>query len=715
MKAPAPVRRFICPDCKHVHLAWAARCLSCHSLSGLKLASEAEVAAADLPPQLPDEPPEVEAPEPSRPRLMIARAPSPQPELDAPAEELADVLGPSAPMPVPITEIMETSFVRDSTGLVPVDHVLGGGLVAASVVLLASPPGIGKCLGRGTPVLLFDGRVLPVEQISLGDHLMGPDGRPRVVLSKSQGFGDLYRIDPVKGEPWVCNDSHVLTLVHSCTDEVFDLPLDEWLNKAPNSDVRHYGKLFSVGVEAFGGAQPELPIDPYFLGAWFGDGTKALVERTTGEQLATVQITKPDPEIRALCEEQAKLWGLRMQAYDAETKCVSYRLVANEAPVGEGRWEPNPLLRALRDIVGQGVDVPAAYLRASREARLQFLAGWCDTDGELANATFVITQKREDWARAVWWLARSLGFCATLKPRLAHYTRTDNLTFEGTYWVVTISGDTDQIPTRLPRKKAPPRRQKKIVTRTGFSVHALGEGAYYGFTVDGDGRFLLGDFTVTHNSSLTLQVLVGLRHRCLYVTGEETIEQLAGTARRIGALSPRLHVLAERDLATVFAHARAMRAQTIAIDSIQKMLCEDVNGRAGSPGQIKECTARLVDYAKNNDTGMWIIGHVTGDGDIAGPKTLEHDVDVVLELSPGGGADDPWAMLKKLSSEQPDLTIAEALRMAEALSADTGVGNERILRCPSKNRFGPTNVTGRFHLTAKGFVPIDADGWNEEL
>lgn len=359
MNAPAPVRRFICPDCKHVHLAWAARCLSCHSLSGLKLASEAEVAAADLP-QLPDDAPEVEAPEPSRPRLMIARAPSPQPELDAPAEELVDILGPSAPMPVPITEIMETSFVRDSTGLVPVDHVLGGGLVAASVVLLASPPGIGK-------------------------------------------------------------------------------------------------------------------------------------------------------------------------------------------------------------------------------------------------------------------------------------------------------------------------------------------------------------------SSLTLQVLVGLRHRCLYVTGEETIEQLAGTARRIGALSPRLHVLAERDLTKIFAHARAMRAQTIAIDSIQKMLCEDVNGRAGSPGQIKECTARLVDYAKNNDTGMWIIGHVTGDGDIAGPKTLEHDVDVVLELSPGGGADDPWATLKKLSSEQPDLSIAEALRMAEALSADTGVGNERILRCPSKNRFGPTNVTGRFHLTAKGFVPVDADGWNEEL
>lgn len=182
-------------------------------------------------------------------------------------------------------------------------------------------------------------------------------------------------------------------------------------------------------------------------------------------------------------------------------------------------------------------------------------------------------------------------------------------------------------------------------------------------------------------SSLTLQMLAGLGHRCLYVTGEETREQIAGTARRIGALTPRLFVLCARDLAKIFAHARSMRAQTIAIDSIQKMICEDVSGRAGSPGQLKECTSRLVIYAKKNDTALWLIGHVTGEGDVAGPKTIEHDVDVVLELSQGA----------KLE------------------------GNERILRCPNKNRFGPTNAVGRFELTAKGFVSVDADGWNEEL
>lgn len=182
-------------------------------------------------------------------------------------------------------------------------------------------------------------------------------------------------------------------------------------------------------------------------------------------------------------------------------------------------------------------------------------------------------------------------------------------------------------------------------------------------------------------SSLTLQTLAGLGHRCLYVTGEETLEQIAGTARRIGALTPRLFVICEHDLAKIFAHARAMRAQTVAIDSIQKMLCADVGGRANSPGQLKECTARLVTFAKKNRTAIWIIGHVNGDGEVGGPKTIEHDVDVVLELSQGAKFD----------------------------------GNERILRCPDKNRFGPTNVVGHFELTSKGFVVVDADGWNEEL
>ena len=179
-------------------------------------------------------------------------------------------------------------------------------------------------------------------------------------------------------------------------------------------------------------------------------------------------------------------------------------------------------------------------------------------------------------------------------------------------------------------------------------------------------------------SSLSLQMLSGLEHQCLYVSGEETVAQIAATARRINAATPNLSVYIERNPSKIFAHARKMRAQTIAIDSIQKMVCDEVNGRAGSPTQVKECTALFVDFAKSTNTVLWIIGHVTGDGAISGPTTIEHDVDVVLELTAG-------------------------VKLA---------GNERILRCLGKNRFGPSNHMGSFELTPEGLKPIDADDWN---
>ena len=353
-------------------------------------------------------------------------------------------------------------------------------------------------LGEGTPVLLADGRVLPVEQIMIGDRLMGPDSTARMVASTTAGRAPLFRVEPVKGEALRCNDHHVLTLVHSMSNVVIDIPLDQWLLR--HSTFKRNHKLFSVGVEPFAnvsGTSP--PVDPYFLGVWFGDG---------GTAIQTVLISKPDPEIFMLCEEQARHWGLHVSVQTSNgTRCPSYHLAADAAVRGEGgksgersgRWRPNPLLHALRNLLGTEIKMPPSYLHASRTVRLQFLAGLCDTDGELADTTFVITQKREDWAREIWRLGRSLGFFASFRSRIGRCKKADGTLFEGTYWVVSISGDTDQIPTRIARKKAAPRRQKKIATRTGVAtVVSIGEGPCWGFTFEGnDGKFLLGDFTVT--------------------------------------------------------------------------------------------------------------------------------------------------------------------------------------------------------------------------
>lgn len=356
------------------------------------------------------------------------------------------------------------------------------------VIQLVALAGTGKCLGLGTPVLLATGEVIPVEQIKCGAQLLGPAGDVRTVIQVTQGVSPLYRIDPVRGESWVCNEEHILTLVHSGSNSVIDISVKDWLTSPPQ--FRRYYKLYSVGVAQFS-ATKALPIDPYFLGVWFGDGTKTTKALADGSVvLAKVAVSKPDAEIRAACEATAATWGLTVTPDDDTYSLVGIRGAANH------------LLDELRGLVGPGVTVPPRYLRASRADRLQFLAGFLDTDAELSCNCFIISQKREDWARAVWWLARSLGFCATFSSRQASCPRSDGTVFTGNYYVVTISGDVDQIPTRLPRRQAKPRKQVKKATRTGFTVTPIGRGPYYGFTLDGDGRFLLGDFTVTHNSAL---------------------------------------------------------------------------------------------------------------------------------------------------------------------------------------------------------------------
>jgi len=187
--------------------------------------------------------------------------------------------------------------------------------------IIQAKPGWGKCLGIGTPVLMFDGAIKPVEDIQDGDLLMGPDSRPRRVLSTTRGTGPLYEIVPLRGESWVCNDAHILTLVHSLTGEVQDIEVGEYLKLSKTE--RHYLKQFAPeqGVD-FLSAEPLL-LDPYFLGVWFGDGTKGADEGV----LRKVAVTKRDEEIKKLCEDVASRYGLHVRVETSGgTRCPTYHL-----------------------------------------------------------------------------------------------------------------------------------------------------------------------------------------------------------------------------------------------------------------------------------------------------------------------------------------------------------------------------------------------------
>lgn len=380
--------------------------------------------------------------------------------------------------------------------------------------LLDLPTGTGKCLGVGTPVLRFDGSTVAVEDVRVGDELMGPDSRPRRVLSTTRGHGALYRVTPARGTPWVCNDVHVLTLVHTETGAIVDVDLPTYLGET--KWFRHLHKQFTPPDGIHFPDEESLPLDPYFLGIWYGDGTKAL---------NGVMISKPDREILDACRAIAAKFGLRVRSERSGTNtCPTHHIVSSSCGPGT-----NPLLSLLRSIVGDATTIPHRYLTASRADRRELLAGLLDTDGHMRGSGFDFVQKRRGIAEGVCFLARSLGLRAILVDKHVNGV---------CYWRVSISGDCSVIPTRIPRKRAPGRRQIKCATRTGITVTPIAPGEYAGFELDGDGRFLLGDFTVTHNTVVFAEVarhFVEQGKRCLVLAHRsELLEQAQRKLRDVG-------------------------------------------------------------------------------------------------------------------------------------------------------------------------------------
>jgi DNA repair protein RadA/Sms len=206
---------------------------------------------------------------------------------------------------------------------------------------------------------------------------------------------------------------------------------------------------------------------------------------------------------------------------------------------------------------------------------------------------------------------------------------------------------------------------KRLVVGIGELDRVLGGGFVVGSAV------LLGGDPGVGKSTLLIQALAGLctgQGRVLYATGEESVAQTAMRARRVGAAVEAISIVAETDVEKIIAHAHAARPAVLAVDSIQTVYASAIESIPGSLAQVRECASRLVQYAKTTGTPVVIVGHVTKDGGLAGPKTLEHLVDVVLQLEGDGG---PY----------------------------------RILRA-HKNRYGSTQEIGVFEMIGVGMTEV---------
>lgn len=358
--------------------------------------------------------------------------------------------------------------------------------------------GSGKCLGKGTKVLCFNGSIKNVEDIKTNDLLMGPDSIPRKVLSTTTGCGNLVKIIPVKGEPWICNDVHMLTLTGTNAEagKIIDISVNELREKYHHfKDVSKNWKLFTVPVD-FPNSYP-LPLDPYLVGIWIGDGTTS-----------QPTITSMDPEIINYCNNVAPKYNLKVaiNQYKQTSKVKTIRFYVGHR--GEaGRNTPHPIRRFFREQCGGKENckiIPQEYLTASKEDRLQLLAGIIDTDGHYREGYgyFEVVTTSKKLADQYVFLAKSLGFAVYSKVKK---TSIKSINYIGTAYRINIIGNVEKIPTKLPRKQAIPRNQIKRHNVNGFKIEDIGQGEYFGFTLDGDGRFLLGDFTVTHNTSTIVE------------------------------------------------------------------------------------------------------------------------------------------------------------------------------------------------------------------
>ncbi|WP_092465749.1 DNA repair protein RadA [Winogradskyella thalassocola] len=206
-------------------------------------------------------------------------------------------------------------------------------------------------------------------------------------------------------------------------------------------------------------------------------------------------------------------------------------------------------------------------------------------------------------------------------------------------------------------------KEARLDMRDGEFNRVLGGGMVHGSLT------LLGGEPGIGKSTLLLQIALNLEYKTLYVSGEESQKQIKMRAERIQPNSNNCYILTETKTQNIFKQIEALEPDIVVIDSIQTLHSDYIESSAGSISQVKECTSELIKFAKETATPVLLIGHITKDGNIAGPKILEHMVDTVLQFE--------------------------------------GDRNHvfRILRA-NKNRFGSTNELGIYEMQGSGLREV---------
>lgn len=399
--------------------------------------------------------------------------------------------------------------------------------------VLYGPPGVGKCLAKDTLIMMYDGTTKMVQNIKTGESLMGDDSSPRVVLSTTTGTEMMYEIRQKYGENYTVNESHVLSLKLSKNPRIRDRTdrssfIITWFTKdsvltktfsyktIPKEEVRigvinfaeglpKKGSVIDVEVREYlkrnkswkaaykgykvGIDYPyrKVGFDPYILGVWLGDGTKS-----------KPQITTTDMEIIDYIKTVFPALNVR-----SNKTGITYDITSHKDSRNNSNESCNPFRAYLREYnLLNNKHIPKDYLFNSREIRLSLLAGLIDSDGyyNVKSCCYEIIQKRKGLVDDIIWLCRSLGFKSNMNECIKSCKYKEKTRY-GTYYRIHISGNIEDIPSKLKRKIARKRISNKNHLVYEIKVIPKEKDTYYGFEIDNNRRFLLGDFTVTHNTT----------------------------------------------------------------------------------------------------------------------------------------------------------------------------------------------------------------------
>lgn len=368
--------------------------------------------------------------------------------------------------------------------------------------LLVSATG---CHGRGEKLLMADGTTKAVEYIRTGQHLLGVDGTCRTVLATTSGVAKLYKVIPTTGKPFIVNGEHKLTLIRvtkggkpAKDKEIIDVSVTEWLTW--NTAKKQKYQLFKcpgvdVFPETFNDNAAEHKITPYFLGVLLG-------ENNDGRSNA-LKIVNPTEEVHKALLREERIYDTFMSIVGSgKDRTYSFSYADNDS----FRKDLSCLgLLSQKNKKGRKTFVsliPQEYLSAPKDVRLELLAGMLDSSGgRLHWNGYEFYTKSKRLSRDFMFLCQSLGFAVDIHASTKWGFDGGKKPYQ---YRVEISGDCEMIPCRSKIYTAAKKQKKRDLFCTSFVIREHCYGEYFGFTVDKDNRYLLDDFTVTHNCGKTI-------------------------------------------------------------------------------------------------------------------------------------------------------------------------------------------------------------------